>query len=356
VRRFHHQLCSTRVLDPACGSGNFLYVTLEHLKRLEGEVLNQLQAFGEDTDAVRQDKLGFAGETVTLQQLRGIEINPRAAALAELVLWIGCLQWHIRTFGNASVAEPVIHDYGNIECRDAVLAYDRVEYVLDASSKAVTRWDGVHFKPHPVTGAQVPDEAFRVVQERYMNPRKAVWPAVDFIVGNPPFIGKLKMREALGDGYVEALRAGYELVPDSADFVMYWWQKAAAAVADNAGMRFGFITTNSITMIYNRRVVEQYLHAEKPVRLLFAIADHPWVDNAQGAAIRIAMTVGESGSGVGRLMRVVREGGWVNDEVDIDLAEREGSINTDLTIGANIGLEVRLGARSVGGRREVPDH
>jgi hypothetical protein len=168
VRRFHHQLCSTRVLDPACGSGNFLYVTLEHLKRLEGEVLNQLQAFGQT-----QDKLGFAGETVTLQQLRGIEINPRAAALAELVLWIGYLQWHIRSFGNASVAEPVIHDYGNIECRDAVLAYDRIEYVMDASGKAVTRWDGVHFKLHPVTGEDVPDEAFQLAQERYVNPRKA---------------------------------------------------------------------------------------------------------------------------------------------------------------------------------------
>ena len=118
------------MLDPACGSGNFLYVTLEHLKRLEGEVLNQLQMYGQT-----QDKLGFAGETVTLQQLRGIEINERAAALAELVLWIGYLQWHIRTFGNASVAEPVVHDYGNIENRDAVLAYDRIDYVLDAQGK-----------------------------------------------------------------------------------------------------------------------------------------------------------------------------------------------------------------------------
>ena len=115
VKRFHHQLCTTRVLDPACGSGNFLYVTLEHLKRLEGEVLLQLQMYGE-----QQDKLGFAGETVTLQQLRGIEINERAAALAELVLWIGYLQWHIRTLGHASVAEPVVHDYGNIECRDEI--------------------------------------------------------------------------------------------------------------------------------------------------------------------------------------------------------------------------------------------
>jgi SAM-dependent methyltransferase len=84
VRRFHHQLCTVRVLDPACGSGNFLYVTLEHLKRLEGEVLDQLDALG-DT----QGRLGLAGETVTLQQLRGIEITERAAALAELVLWIG---------------------------------------------------------------------------------------------------------------------------------------------------------------------------------------------------------------------------------------------------------------------------
>ena len=81
---------------------------------------------------------------MTLQQLLGIEINARAAALAELVLWIGFLQWHIRTLGNASVAEPVIHDYGNIECRDAVLAYDRVDYVLNAGGTPVTRWDGVH--------------------------------------------------------------------------------------------------------------------------------------------------------------------------------------------------------------------
>jgi hypothetical protein len=137
VRRLHHQLCTTRVLDPACGSGNFLYVTLEHLKRLEGEVLDQLEQLGET-----QDKLGLEGETVTLQQLRGIELNARAAALAELVLWIGWLQWHVRTRGLASVAEPVVHDYGNIEHRDAVLAYDRAEPALDAQSQPLTRWTG----------------------------------------------------------------------------------------------------------------------------------------------------------------------------------------------------------------------
>ncbi|MEZ5606595.1 MAG: type IIL restriction-modification enzyme MmeI [Burkholderiaceae bacterium] len=121
VRAFHHRLCTLRVLDPACGSANF-YVTLEHLKRLEGEVINQLQDLGH-----AQDALGFEGETVTLQQLRGIELNERAAALAELVLWIGWLQWHVRTRGLASVAEPVVHNYGNIECRDAVLAWDAQE-------------------------------------------------------------------------------------------------------------------------------------------------------------------------------------------------------------------------------------
>ncbi|HEY8710353.1 MAG TPA: DNA methyltransferase, partial [Burkholderiaceae bacterium] len=259
VRRFHHQLCTTRVLDPACGSGNFLYVTLEHLKRLEGEVLNQLQALGQDTDAMRQDKLGFAGETITLQQLLGIEINPRAAALAELVLWIGFLQWHLRTFGNASVAEPVIHDYGNIDCRDAVLAYDRVDYVMDAQGKAVTRWDGVHFKVHPVTSESVPDEAFRVARERYVNPRKAPWPTVEFIVGNPPFIGASTVRRALGDGYADALRATWSDVPESADFVMHWWHAAAQLVACGSARRFGLITTNSLPQTFNRRVVERAL-------------------------------------------------------------------------------------------------
>jgi hypothetical protein len=154
LRKFHHQLCSLRVLDPACGSGNFLYVTLEHLKRLEGEVINQLEDFG-----VTQTTLGLEGETVTPQQLLGIEINERAAALAELVLWIGYLQWHIRTRGNKAVAEPVVHDYGNIEHRDAVLAWADTDLAYDAEGQLLSRWDGKTFKAHPVTGAQVPDEA-----------------------------------------------------------------------------------------------------------------------------------------------------------------------------------------------------
>jgi hypothetical protein len=190
--RFHHRLCSVRVLDPACGSGNFLYVTLEHLKRLEGEVLNALDELGYRQtglalDGERAD--ARAGETVDPHNLLGIELNPRAAAIAEVVLWIGYLQWHFRTRGDVNPPIPVIRDFRNIENRDAVLAYDRMEYVTDERGVPVTRWDGVTMKPSPVTGEPVPDDSARMPLERYVNPRKAAWPEADFIVGNPPFIG-----------------------------------------------------------------------------------------------------------------------------------------------------------------------
>lgn len=331
VKYFLHRLCTVSVLDPACGSANFLYVTLEHLKRLEGEVLNQLGALG-DT----QDALDLAGETVTLQQLRGVELNERAAALAELVLWIGFLQWHIRTNGRANVAEPVVHDYGNIEHRDAVLAYDRQEPMADAAGQALTRWDGVSFRPHPVTGQPVPDEAARVVQWRYLNPRPAEWPRADFIVGNPPFIGNKRMRLALGDGYADALRAAWPAVPESSDFVMYWWHKAAETVRQGQAERFGLITTNSLTMIFNRRVIEAQQAANPPLSLAFAVPDHPWVDSADGAAVRIAMSVGVRGTAEGRLQTVTQEREGDGGEVDVSLASQQGLIHSDLRVGTNI--------------------
>jgi hypothetical protein len=341
VKAFHHRLCSVRVLDPACGSGNFLYVSLEHLKRLEGEVLDQLHALGES-----QSRLGFEGETVTPQQLMGIEINERAAALAELVLWIGYLQWHIRSFDAASVAEPVIHDYRNIECRDAVLAYDGQEPMRDEAGRVVTRWDGKTFKRHPVTGEEVPDETALVPQWRYLNPRTAEWPTAEFIVGNPPFIGKLKMREALGDGYVEALRSVWTETPDSADFVMYWWEHAARLARGGQCRRFGLITTNSITMAFNRRVLERHLAALPPLHICMAIPDHPWVDSTSGAAVRIAMSVGSAERTVSRLQRVVSEARGAGDEVAVTLEQTEGEIHADLKIGANVSSAVALRANS----------
>lgn len=341
VRDFLHRLCTLRVLDPACGSANFLYVTLEHLKRLEGEVLNQLDALG-DT----QDALDLAGETVTLQQLRGVELNERAAALAELVLWIGYLQWHIRTQGRANVAEPVVHDYGNIEHRDAVLAYDRQEPMTNASGKVLTRWDGETVKPHPVTGQPVPDEAAQVVQWRYVNPRQAEWPKADFIVGNPPFIGNKRMRVALGDGYADALRAAWPEVPESADFVMYWWHKAAETVRQGQAERFGLITTNSLTMIFNRRVIEAHQTANPPLSLAYAVPDHPWVDSTDGAAVRISMSVGVRGTAEGKLQTVTQEREADSGEVAVELLTRQGAIHADLKVGANLTSTVKLRANA----------
>lgn len=335
VRAFHHRLCTVRVLDPACGSGNFLYVTLEHLKRLEGEVLEQLRGLG-DTQTLL--------ETVTPQHLLGIEINERAAALAELVLWIGFLQWHIRTFGDTSVAEPVIHDYGNIEHRDAVLAFDGQEPMLDEAGSLVTRWDGKTFRTHPVTGEPVPDETALEPQWRYLNSRAAAWPRADFVVGNPPFIGNKRMRDALGDGYVQALRRAWPGVPESADFVMYWWQHAADLVRTGALSRFGLITTNSVTMIFNRKVIELQQAATPPLHLAFAIPDHPWVDSAQGAAVRVAMTVGTREALSGRLLQSAAEAQSDQGEFAVSFDERLGEIHADLSVGARVVGALRLAA------------
>jgi hypothetical protein len=339
IKQFLHHLCTLRVLDPACGSGNFLYVTLEHLKRLEGEVINQLEALGE-----KQAALGMEGDTVSPRQLLGIELNERAAALAELVLWIGYLQWHIRTRGNKAVAEPVVHDFGNIEHRDAVLAWDEMDLAYDADGALLTRWDGKTFKSHPATGEQVPDETAVLPQWKYIGAKKAKWPNVDYIVGNPPFIGKLKMREALGDGYVEALRKVWHDVPDSADFVMYWWSQAAQLTINGKSRRFGFITTNSLTQSFNRRVVQQAI--DKGINLDFAIANHPWVDNANGAAVRIAMTVGAKAANQGALQDVIAEISGEYGEVSVTTTERIGKIHADLTIGTNLAEAVPLNANA----------
>jgi hypothetical protein len=284
TRAFHHRLCGIRVLDPACGSGNFLYVTLEHMKRLEGEVLELVESFGDNM------RLDLAGETVDPHQFLGLELNPRAASVAELVLWIGHLQWHHRNRGSTHWPEPVLHAFRNIECRDAVLAYDAKDFARDESGKTRYVWDRRTYKVDPATGREIPDEKAVRPLETFKNPRPAVWPEADFIVGNPPFLGNKRMRDELGDGYAETLRAAYPEVTESADFVMYWWHKAAALAGAGRARRFGFITTNSIRQSSNRRVVQAAL--DKGIYLTFAIPDHPWIDSTECAAVRIAMTVG----------------------------------------------------------------
>ncbi len=327
VRDFHHHLCEVRVLDPACGSGNFLYVTLEHMKRLEGEVLNTLREFGEKQLPLL---------TIDPHQFLGIEVNPRAAAITDLVLWIGYLQWHFRTRGKAELPEPILRDYHNIECRDAVLAWDAVEDVRDEQGQPVTRWDGRTTKPHPVTGEEVPDETARVIEQRYKNPRKADWPKCDFIVGNPPFIGNKRMISSLGAEYSVTLRNVHDEVPESADYVMYWWDMAARSCLRGAINRFGFITTNSITQVFNRRVLEPHLAAEEPLSIIFAVPDHPWIDATDGAGVRIAMTVGELGNRNGQLSRAVDEKPATEDQFDVVFEKRVGKINADLSVDIDL--------------------
>jgi hypothetical protein len=333
VREFHQKLCHTRVLDPACGSGNFLYVTLDLFKRLEGEVLSLLESLGE-----KQTLMHMESVRVTPAQFHGIEIKRWAKEIAELVLWIGYLQWHFRMYGKTMpVPEPVLHDYKNIECRDAVLAYDgEPELVRDEKGKPITRWDGESMKVNPVTGEQVPDESARVNVYKYKNPHSADWPEVDFIVGNPPFVGNKRMRLVLGDGYVEALRAAHDDMPETADLVMYWWNMAAKKARAGQVRRFGLITTNSITQKQQRQTVEAHLGATSPIHLVFALPDHPWTDSATAAAVRIAMSVAETGAGPGTLATVCSERDSGEDDVAVDLKIQRGAIQSDFRVGANV--------------------
>ena len=331
VRAFHQQLCQTRVLDPACGTGNFLYVSMELMKRLEGEVLEYLADLGEE-----QYLLELSGHTVDPHQFLGLEINPRAVQIADLVIWIGFLKWQIRTGGQSAIEEPVLRAFRNIKEQDAVLAYDKRELVRDEAGKPVTRWDGITYKKHPVTGEDVPDETARIELYTYSNPKPAEWPKADFIVGNPPFLGGKDIRADLGDGYAEAIWAARPHIPGGADFVMHFWDHAAELVRTGKTRRFGLITTNSVTQTFSRRVIEHHMNAKEPLSLAFAIPDHPWMKSADKAAVRIAMTVGVPGPAQGLLLTSEREYNLNTDQPNVDLSEKSGMIWSNLTIGADL--------------------
>ncbi len=227
---FLDRLAAFRVLDPACGSGNFLYVALHALRDIELRALMDAERLGVPQVAPR----------VTLAGLRGIEIEAYAAELARVTLWIGDLQWKRRN-GYTAYAEPVLETLDGIENRDALLNADGSE---------------------------------------------ASWPEADAIVGNPPFLGGKKLRAGLGDAAVERLFAAYRgRVPAEADFVCYWVEKAWRAVGEaGAGRRAGLVTTNSIRGGASRRVLEPIAAAGA---LREAWADEPWV--LEGAAVRVSM-------------------------------------------------------------------
>lgn len=301
VRDFHAKLAHTRVLDPACGTGNFLYVALELLKRLEGDVLEVLADLG------GQDMLDMEKLTVHPRNFLGLELNPRAAAIAELVLWLGYLQWQLRNGGQ--IADPVLERLDNIQPMDAVLAHD----------PEWARADG--------SGTELP------------NPRRPEWPEADYIVGNPPFIGGKDIRGRLGDAYAMALWKAHPKINKSADFVMYWWDRAADMLTRKGTRlkRFGFVTTNSITQEFSRRVIQMRMDGRPPVSLVMAIPDHPWSKATKDtAAVRIAMTVADVGETGGRLYEVTSESGLDTDAPAIAFSVRQGRINADLSTGTDV--------------------
>jgi hypothetical protein len=155
-------------------------------------------------------------------------------------------------------------------------------------------------------------------KETYPDARRPDWPEAEFIVGNPPFIGGKDIRERCGGSYTETLWRVHKHINESADYVMYWWDRAAHIVAKGKARRFGLVTTNSITQVLSRRVVAKHLDAKKPVSLVLAIPDHPWTKASDEAAqVRIAMTVAAKELCKGHLLEVVNETDLDTDQPEI---------------------------------------
>jgi hypothetical protein len=332
LREFHSELRGLRFLDPACGSGNFLYVTLHTVKRLELELLREIERI------TLQPEL--AVDEVGPGQFRGIEVKPWAREIAELTLWIGYHQFWAEHHGGVQPPEPVLRDTGTLELRDAVLAWDEIVHRPERD-----RPDPTPRIPHPVTGKLVPDPDATLPYLEYVGARPAEWPEADFIVGNPPYMGRGRQRDAFGDGYVEALRAAYPGVSENADYVMYWWYRAADAVAAGGTERAGLITTNTITQRHNRQLIEKA--AEDGVRITWAVADHPWFDGVGSAAVRVAMTVLEKEPATATLVEV-GDGAQVQNEIRVVRLNADLSAYADVSVAASVSLRSNSGLSSQG--------
>ncbi len=240
VRAFLEELAHLRVLDPACGSGNFLYVTLLKLKDLEKEVI-----------LFASQRLGRSFlPLVNPEQLHGLEINPYAFELAQMTVWIGYLQWG-RANGFALPTDPVLRRLPGFQCRDAI---------LDLSDPA--------------------------------HPKEPEWPEVDCIVGNPPFLGTKKLRSELGSDYVESLFKLYgDRIPNFSDLCCYWFEKARVSIQQGRCSRAGLLGTQGIRGGLNREVLKRIKESGD---IFFAISDQEWILN--GANVHISMVGFDDGT------------------------------------------------------------
>ncbi|SEI65776.1 Type II restriction/modification system, DNA methylase subunit YeeA [Deinococcus reticulitermitis] len=243
VRAFQDRLAQVSVLDPACGSGNFLVVTLGQLLDLEHEVRSLAFELGAGPFAVPPK--------VHPRQLLGIEIEPFAHELASVSVWIAFFQWKAAHGGEWET--PVLQALTTIQNRDALLNPDGTE---------------------------------------------TQWPAAEFIVGNPPFLGNKRMRSRLGDAYVDQLQKVFgERVSASADFVAFWPEKARAAIEAGPTRRAGFVTTQAIRTGGSREVLERVLETGS---IFMAYQNQPWHD--EGAAVRVSLFAFDDGSELSRTL------------------------------------------------------
>ena len=247
IHRFLVRLQTVKVLDPACGSGNFLYVTLQKLKDMEKAVILYSMDQG----------LGSFLPLVGPWQLFGIEINPYAHDLAQMTVWIGWLQW-IRFNGFGSPQEPILRPMkGNFQCRDSI---------VDLSDPA--------------------------------NPGEPDWPKVDFIVGNPPFLGGKLLRRNLGDEYVDKMLACWKgRVPAEADLCCYWFEKARAHVQKKRCKRAGLLATQGIRGGANREALKR---VKESGNIFWAVSDKDWI--LEGANVHVSLIGFDDGEEETRLL------------------------------------------------------
>jgi type II restriction/modification system DNA methylase subunit YeeA len=274
---FVDKIASVRVLDPACGSGNFLYVALKMLLDLEKQVSvfassNQLSRF-----FVR----------CRPSQLYGIESNIYAHQVASVSVWIGFLQWQ-KDNGVIITDNPIMQPLENIQQADAILRRDNPNQVDE------------------------PD-----------------WPEVEVIVGNPPFLGDKKMRAELGDSYVDALRALYgDRLPGQSDLVCYWFEKARSMIENNRTKRAGLLATQGIRGGANRRVLERI---KKSGDIFWAYSDRDWV--LDGANVHVSMVGFDSGEAKNHILN-----GIAVSNINSDLTASAADLTKAAPLEENKGL------------------
>ncbi len=258
-----------RVLDPACGSGNFLFMGLKALKDIEHTSHLQAEALGLEREA----------DLVTgPHNMLGIELNEYAAELARVTVWIGELQWRL-THGYEFKTNPVLEPLDHIECRDALIAWSQIE---ESGVRSEFRKS-----PSPATKNAERNSALTPLSAASgeQRPVEAVWPKASVVIGNPPFLGGSKKRRELGDDYFEALGHVFAgRVPGGADLVCYWFDKARQQIATAGLGAAGLVATQSVRAGSNRKVLKAIV---TQTRIFDAWADEPWIND--GAAVRVSM-------------------------------------------------------------------